>query len=471
MNAPVHLPGLPDGIDQKVVVAQMIRRASSAGFDAWWQRVEAVGFCTNPIHLTGRDELGREHQVFTRCNNRRAAVCPSCSDLYSRDTWQLIHAGLQGGHHDIPATVTDHPQVFLTLTAPSFGAVHTVSAAGGCHPRGVRSRECRHGKPMWCDRSHAHTDAELGQPLCGECYDYVGHVLFSWHAPELWRRFTIRVRRLLQRELRDRGEQPEHTRVSFMKVVELQRRAVPHFHAVIRLDAASEPGQAPAAPDTSVSAHDLVELVHQAAIETALALPGDKTLRFGDQIDIKVITTPSGNHGDDRQMSGRRIAGYLAKYVTKSVADFGIAVRRLSAAAIDQLDVTDHVRQILRTIVAISAEAGYTEIMAWIHTLGYRGHVVSKSRQFSTTITALRERRRTWRRSQMRDTLSTTGETRIPNPIPWQFQRLGHISLGDRVLVVSAASRAQEARIAARQAAKEAAVADEYLLPGRSRGG
>jgi hypothetical protein len=195
MNAPVHLPGLPDGIDQKVVVAQMIRRASSAGFDAWWQRVEAVGFCANPIHLAGRDELGHEHHVFTRCNNRRAAVCPSCSDLYSRDTWQLIHAGLHGGHHDIPATVTDHPQVFLTLTAPSFGAVHTVNTAGGCHPPGARRRVCPHGKPMWCDRRHGHTDVDLGQPLCGDCYDYIGHVLFSWHAPELWRRFTIRVRR------------------------------------------------------------------------------------------------------------------------------------------------------------------------------------------------------------------------------------------------------------------------------------
>ena len=22
------------------------------------------------------------------------------------------------------------------------------------------------------------------------CYDYVSHILFAWHAPELWRRFT-----------------------------------------------------------------------------------------------------------------------------------------------------------------------------------------------------------------------------------------------------------------------------------------
>jgi uncharacterized Zn-finger protein len=135
MNAPARLPGLPDGVDHDVVVNQMIRRARRRGFDAWWQRLEAVVFCANPIHLTGSDELGREHQVFTRCNNRRSVVCPSCSDLYSRDTWQLIHAGLQGGHHGIPATVADHPQVFVTLTAPSFGTVHTVRPEGSCHPQ------------------------------------------------------------------------------------------------------------------------------------------------------------------------------------------------------------------------------------------------------------------------------------------------------------------------------------------------
>jgi hypothetical protein len=459
MNTAFQLPGLPDGIDHDVVVAQMIRRARSAGFNRWWQRVEAVGFCANPIHLTGTDELGREHQVFTRCNNRRATVCPSCSDLYSRDTWQLIHAGLRGGHHDVPATVTDHPQVFLTLTAPSFGAVHTISTAGGCHRRGAHHRQCPHGNPLWCDRSHRHSDAELGQPLCGECYDYLGHVLFTWHAPELWRRFTIRARRLLHRELRDRGEPPDQTRISFMKVVELQRRALPHFHAVIRLDAVSEPGQPPLAPDTTITAADLVDLVHQAATETALAVPGDKTLRFGEQIDIKIIKNPSGKQGSDSQLSGRQIAGYLAKYVTKSVADFGIAVRRFTAAAIEQLHVTGHVRQILRTIVTISAQETYTEMLAWIHTLGYRGHVVSKSRQFSTTMTALRERRRSWRRSQILDFLDPIAQNRIPQPIVWQFQRSGHVSLGDRVLVVSAAGRAQEARIAARQAAKEEASA------------
>ena len=76
--------------------------------------------------------------MWTRCNNRRAQVCPSCSDLYAHDTWQLVHAGTAGGHHGIPTTISRHPQVFVTLTAPSYGPVHT-STAG---PSGT-GRVCR----------------------------------------------------------------------------------------------------------------------------------------------------------------------------------------------------------------------------------------------------------------------------------------------------------------------------------------
>ena len=119
------LPGVPAGIDSTDVVVQMVRRAASPGFESWWQKAENVGFCANPIHLSGTDTFGRAHQVLSRCNNRRAVACPSCSDLYARDTWQLVHAGLHGGHHHMPSTIAEHPQVFVTLTAPGFGAVHT----------------------------------------------------------------------------------------------------------------------------------------------------------------------------------------------------------------------------------------------------------------------------------------------------------------------------------------------------------
>jgi len=79
----ITLPGLPADIDHHRVITQMVRRACSPGFDAWWRRAESVGFCVNPIQLIGTDDYGGERIVWMRCNNRRATVCPSCSDLYA----------------------------------------------------------------------------------------------------------------------------------------------------------------------------------------------------------------------------------------------------------------------------------------------------------------------------------------------------------------------------------------------------
>jgi hypothetical protein len=454
----VELPGVPAEVKVNDVVTQMIRRAASASFETWWRKVEEAGFCANPIHLIGGDGLGRDHHVFTRCNNRRAIVCPSCSDLYARDTWQLIHAGLRGGHHEIPTTVAEHPQVFVTLTAPSFGAVHTTRTTGSCHPRGTHRGQCSHGSPRWCEAAHDHNEPALGQPLCDDCYDYVGHALFSWHAPELWRRFTIQLRRFLSGQLRDRAENPKNTRVSFMKVVELQRRGLPHFHAVIRLDAASEPGQPPSPPDTRISTGDFAALIRQAAIAIEMSVSGDKVLRFGDQLDIKIIRCTDTGEGRDAGVSSRLIAAYLAKYVTKSVADFGVLARRFSPAAIDQLDVTEHVREIMRTIVTLAEQEPYQDMLSWVHTLGYRGHVISKSRQFSTTMTALRERRAAWRKNQARESAPPAiTQDELNAPMQWEFERLGHSSLGDRVLVLSAFARAQQERFTARDALREGA--------------
>jgi hypothetical protein len=74
----------------------------------------------------------------------------------------------------------------------------------------------------------------------------------------------------LRRKMRYRAEQPDQTQISFMKVVELQRRGLPHLHAVIGLDAAPEASRPPSVPDTAVSAHDFAVLVRQATTETTL---------------------------------------------------------------------------------------------------------------------------------------------------------------------------------------------------------
>ena len=224
--------------------------------------------------------------MLARCKNRRASVCPSCSDLYAADTWQLVTAGVVGGRHGMPTTVAAHPAVFVTLTATSFGPVHGVRAgvSGGARrcqrparaASGPSYQRCVHGKPLWCNAihdNHDHGHEVVGQPLCVECYDYRGHVLFSWWAPELWRRFTITVRRVLRSELRRRGEDPDAVAVSFVKVVELQARAIPHYHTVIRLDATPTERDEPVAPpQTSITATELAALAQIAAGQVRLTV-------------------------------------------------------------------------------------------------------------------------------------------------------------------------------------------------------
>ena len=132
-------------------------------------------------------------EIFARCKNRRASVCPSCSQLYAGDTWQLVHAGIVG--EDERTLLDGRPMVFVTLTAPSFGAVHgtvlgtTSGSLGLCRP-GRQGLLCRHGRSSGSGIAHVFGDALVGAPLCPECYDYLGHVLLTWHAPALWHRFT-----------------------------------------------------------------------------------------------------------------------------------------------------------------------------------------------------------------------------------------------------------------------------------------
>ncbi|MCA4723066.1 MULTISPECIES: replication initiator [Mycobacteriaceae] len=483
--AQLALPGVPATVDTAKVINEMVRRASSMGYESWWRRAESVGFCAHPIQLVGADDYGRARVVWTRCNNRRAHICPSCSDLYARDTWQLVHAGAAGGHHDMPTTVADRPQVFLTLTAPSFGAVHTApkevsdkKAACRDHHRLGGYRRCPHGNPLWCSTAHDNGDDVVGQPLCRECYDYVGHVLFTWHLPELWRRFTITLRRALRKELRSTGVDPDAVRVSFIKIIELQARAIPHIHALIRLDPSENSRDDPDQTDweSPISAGELATIIQHAARTVTLTVDDpctDGTVRaiaFGTQIDTHPVTAPNesmnyastqNNSPQDRSLSGRRVARYLAKYVTKSLADLGISARRLSTEAIPDLEVSEHVRAILTTISAL-ADNGLSGIRRWLHTLGFRGHITSKSRRYSTTMTALRERRATWTREQHS---KNTAHQRDPGSFPgssstaidddlvaWEFDRAGHTSLGERTLIISASLRRIQQRHTAREA-------------------
>jgi hypothetical protein len=452
-------------------VAEIVQRAGRPDFDRWAEQVERCGHCARPVRLRGRivrqtadgdrmvysTDTEPDWVLLVRCRNRRASVCPSCSYEYAGDMWQLLYAGAAGGRKGVPESVRGHPLVFATLTAPGFGPVHTTRTdrAGGrgrCRPPRGKPALCAHGRPTWCTTVHAEDDARLGEPLCADCYDYPGHVAFNWHAPELWRRFTITLRRTLARRV---GLSPtgfgRQCRISFVKVAEYQRRAVVHFHALIRLDG---PGEDYAPPQVRLGAGEVADAIREAAaaVRLVVELPDDGglVLRFGEQTDVQPV-----NAGPVGELTPERVASYIAKYATKSAEDFGLGDRRQATAALAGDGVSEHVARIVRTCWQLGEHDAYAGLRRWVHMGGFRGHFASKSRRYSTTLGAIRRERSDYRRRQAAehareiadqdDTETTLVVTR------WEFAGLGYLTAGDAALALSAAARARERRDAARE--------------------
>jgi len=178
-----------------VLDGEITARIQSPDFQRWRAMVQASGGCARPIRLIGEGALigpvgtlihRHAGELFAPCGNRRASVCESCSARYAADAFHLLRAGLSGGHKHIPTTVTDKPRVFLTLTAPSFGRVHTRRTT----PRG-------NVIPCGCGERHHPDDPRVSSPLDPATYDYVGAVLWQAHAGALWHRFAIALRRAL----------------------------------------------------------------------------------------------------------------------------------------------------------------------------------------------------------------------------------------------------------------------------------
>ena len=218
----------------------------------------------------------------------------------------------------------------MTFTAPSFGRVHTRKAQGRvvlpCHPHRQGAR-CPHGNRAGCWHRHGEDDPRLGEPVCPACYDSQAQVLWNALAPELWRRTTIAVQRALGRQVGlDEAGPRQVVRVSYAKVAEFQRRGAIHFHAVIRLDAATDcrcPGclAPPPEPFTAALLEEALRLAVPAVRVPCPLLddagPG-RYARWGGQLDVRNITTDSDQAGE---LLAEQVAGYIAKYATKATEE------------------------------------------------------------------------------------------------------------------------------------------------------
>lgn len=463
-------------------------RLADGTFAALWAQVQRIGGCARPIRLTGHvDQIDRatgeirravdassmpDGTILVPCGNRRASVCPSCSYLYAGDAWQIVHAGVAGGQA-VPDTVAGHPGLFVTVTAPSFGAVHSRrSNHGPAQVCSTRRGLCPHGRPRGCHLVHPDDDPRRGAPLCPACHDTPGLVVWNRHAPRLWKRtIDLTYRRLAF--LRDTTDTDlrRQLRISYIKVAEAQARGAIHFHAVLRLDTPTPAGTWAPPPPWATAA--LLATAWRWALRRAeqpcphphhptwrpTDLPAIAVARWGDQADTRTLTVDGG------ELTPAAVGNYLAKYVTKSVSTSGALDSRIRDAEdlhARLIFLPEHHAAIVKTAWQLAAWSTFRPLGLgrWAHQFGFNGHWITKSRAYSTTFAACRERRRTWARThtpdgQERTPLDAWGrpedDEQIITLAQWQYQAAGYARTGDQALADMAADQARSRREAARR--------------------
>jgi hypothetical protein len=471
-SAPVMVDHRPrPGAGIRTLDAELLERATRDDYQHWLSTALAAGGCVRPVRLRGtvRDidastgevlsdlDTGDlpDKAIYVPCGDRRASVCPPCAETYRADTYQLIRAGLAGGK-GMPESVAIHPCVFATFTAPSFGPVHTrVITPGGrvarCRPR-RKASYCPHRRRLSCGQRHNEEDVSLGKPLCPDCYDYNATVVWNAHAPELWRRTVIGIRRHLDKLARQHGVR---VKLSYAKVAEFQRRGLIHFHAIFRLD-----GHDPGHPERTVPPHPaltadvLTDVISQVTSVTWFATvphpakPRGWDIRWGAQVDPRVVRLT-----DDGEITDVAVASYLAKYATKSTEPVGVLPAKITPAnAAAYANPATHQGRLIAACLKLGAHPhqDFKALRRWAHMLGYRGHFATKSRRYSTTMRALRVARRDWKRRQ-HPLRERHGEKTVITLTDLQWAGRGWQTQGDALLALSAAARAREHRRVVRE--------------------
>lgn len=346
--------------------------------------------CTRPVVLS-RYKVDAEGnyvpggESYGRCRTRRESRCPSCAEAYARDARTIIRSGIpdkrKPGQHI----------AFLTLTAPGR------EAFGSANHRlpGRRTGACP------CGKRHKPGDLLLGAPVAPSKFNYDRAAAWNSALPELWRRFLID----LDRELNPGGV--ETYAISYVKVVEVQRRGLWHIHAVVRLDPLTKLHR----PQKQM----------QAAIKAAAASPKVGHHRFGRQVDVKFARqrAPRRRSGEseahyqsrvNRTDTVARFAYYLSKYATKGSEhaiskgsggkQYQMHLTKLRGAGRKVADEWLHERT-----EAAKARDGYSsnrraEVVrnsranATAEAFGYGGQYLTKARSFGKTFKSLREEAR-----------------------------------------------------------------------------
>jgi hypothetical protein len=249
----------------------------------------------------------------------------------------------------------------------------------------------------------------------------------------------------------------EHHRVG-------QRRGAVHFHAVLRLDAATEcrcPGCLAPPPEPFTA-----DLLEAALRETVAAVrvpcppfgsdPAEpvRFARWGAQLDVRNITTGDGQAGE---LSAEQVAGYVAKYATKATETFGTGLdHRLREGDLAGLELPAHVAE----LVHACWELGARPSPGWAAVAGVGAHarvpgplvdqeppLLDHHDRSAPRPGRLRQARRAaggipldaWGRAEDDDQAAVVIAT-------WSYVGCGYQTQGEVWLALSAAARARERR-------------------------
>jgi len=278
-------------------------------------------------------------------------------------------------------------------------------------------------------------------------------------ASPLWSRTTTYLRRAVARStVLDELELNRRPSIAYARIIEYQHRGAIHVHAVIRLDLTGERPSETVRLRANRATDALTSAVMAAAGAASVPYPGPwadshGSARWGSQIDVRPVVVDGGDG-----LPAQAVAAYIAKYATKSTDGPGRLDHRLHESDITTLGVPPHLGQLVATAWRLGGRKDLADLRLryWAHTLGFRGHWLTKSRSYSTTLTALRTARVEWAARRRRDELGHHGSSPPEGEggvilKDWRYVGSGYVNQGDSWLAETAGREIEETKRIARQ--------------------
>ena len=328
--------------------------------------------CSRPIKLrrtavdTRTGEL-TESDITKDCGTRLAGLCPHCAEVYRRDAFRVIRSGLFDNGKQVPFT-------FLTLTAPgaeTFGRIHQRVEV-------ERKNKAPYIQRCGCGAYHDEDYKYLGTPIDIDAYDYARVADFNASASRLLAVTMQKLGRVLGRKLQ------------YIRVAEFQARGLIHFHIIVK----------------GLISHEAFYSVVRGGVNPRTKRrikPAQHGVhRWGEQCDAQRIL-PGSKQGVGAYFV--KVVNYAAKSTGDTVGECTVHGVKMDEAALATVSC-DHGPDCkcgspFIPGTTLRYQSKKSERLCRRHALarrgwGFRGHILSASRKWGMTFTAVRALRQGW---------------------------------------------------------------------------